>query len=100
WPAPAAIVYGTTLGVAQLNATTGGVPGTFAYTPAAGTLLSAGPGQTLSVTFTPADVTTYNAATSSVAITVLKAAPAIAWSAPGAIVFPTALTAAQLNATA
>ena len=44
WADPAAIVYGTALGAAQLDATAsytvGGVsvsvPGTFAYTPAAG----------------------------------------------------------------
>src|SRR5205809_4507977 len=39
---------------AQLNATAT-VTGTFAYTPAAGTVLSAGSGQMLSVTFTPTD---------------------------------------------
>ncbi len=51
WNDPAAIVYGTALGAAQLNATAN-VPGSFSYTPAAGTILDAGT-QTLSTTFTP-----------------------------------------------
>ena len=33
--------------------------GTFAYTPASGTVLKAGNGQTLNVTFTPTDTTDY-----------------------------------------
>ena len=41
WNAPAAISYGTALSSTQLNATAN-VPGTFAYTPAAGTVLKAG----------------------------------------------------------
>jgi endoglucanase len=51
WPTPAAIVYGTPLTAAQLDATstTGGA---FTYTPPAGTVLGAGP-QTLSVSFLP-----------------------------------------------
>lgn len=62
WSPPADIVYGTALSLAaQLNATAsfGGasVPGTFAYTPAAGTVLEAGVGRTLSVSFTPTDGT-------------------------------------------
>jgi hypothetical protein len=65
----------------QLNATTN-VPGTFVYTPAAGTVLNAGAAQTLSVTFTPTDTANYNPATSG-AITVLKATPTITWSNAG-----------------
>lgn len=41
WPAPAAITYGTALSAAQLDASAS-VPGTFAYSPAAGTVLTAG----------------------------------------------------------
>ena len=54
WNNPADIIYGTALSSTQLNAiatnpTTGAsVPGTFAYTPAAGTVLNAGT-QTLHV---------------------------------------------------
>jgi hypothetical protein len=47
--------------------------GTFAYTPASGTLLSAGPNKTLSVTFTPTDTSDYNTANGSVSLTVNKA---------------------------
>ena len=43
----------------QLEATAS-VPGTFVYTPAAGTVLGAGNSQTLSVTFTPTDTADYN----------------------------------------
>jgi hypothetical protein len=53
WAAPGAIVYGTPLGPAQLNATSS-ESGTFAYTPAAGTVLDAGT-HALSVVFTPGD---------------------------------------------
>ena len=98
WPAPASIVYGTTLSSTQLNATTS-VPGTFAYTPVAGTVLAAGAGQTLSTTFTPTDPSNYTTATASVSITVTKATPSISWTAPANIVYGTALGAAQLNAT-
>lgn len=52
WPNPSDITYGTALGATQLNATSN-VQGAFAYNPSAGTVLNAGPNQTLSVTFTP-----------------------------------------------
>lgn len=72
WQAPAAIVYGTALGAAQLNAAAA-IPGTFAYSPAPGTVLSAGAGQPLSVTFTPADAANYTGASASTFVTVLPA---------------------------
>lgn len=63
WTEPAPITYGTALGAAQLSAaaTYDGNPvaGTFTYTPPAGTVLDAGAGQLLSVTFVPADTATY-----------------------------------------
>ena len=59
WPTPAAIIYGTALSATQLNATEPRSPGTFVYTPAAGTVLDAGAAQTLSVTFTPTDAANY-----------------------------------------
>ena len=98
WNAPAAISYGTALSSTQLNATAN-VPGTFVYTPAAGTVLKAGK-QTLSAIFTPTDSKTYSAATASVQLTVNQATPVITWPAPAAIAVGTALSATQLDATA
>ena len=72
WANPATITYGTKLGNAQLSATAD-AEGTFTYTPAEGTLLNAGQGQALSVTFTPTDRVNYNEITKTVAITVAKA---------------------------
>ena len=43
WATPADITYGTALSATQLNATAS-VPGTFVYTPVAGTVLNAGVG--------------------------------------------------------
>jgi hypothetical protein len=68
WAAPAAINYGAALSATQLNATAS-VPGSFVYSPVAGTVLHAGVGQTLSVTFTPTSAS-YAAVGQSVAITV------------------------------
>jgi hypothetical protein len=98
WATPAAITYGTALSSTQLNATAN-VPGTFSYSPPAGTILNAGK-QTLMATFTPTDTTIYSTATASISLTVNKATPAITWNAPAAISFGTAVGSAQLNATA
>jgi len=97
WGTPAAITYGPTLGPAQLNATAS-VPGTFSYSPALGTVLSAG-AQTLKVTFTPTDNVDYTTTTSSVSLMVNEPTPTINWTTPAAITYGTALGAAQLNAT-
>jgi hypothetical protein len=99
WDNPADITYSMPLGAAQLNATAD-VPGTFAYTPPAGTVLNAGPNQELSVTFTPTDDANYNPVTKTVTITVDKATPTITWSNPADITSGTPLGDAQLNATA
>src|SRR4030095_12542098 len=99
WPTPADITYGTALSATQLNATAS-VAGTFVYAPVAGTILNAGNGQTLSVTFTPEDAVNYATATASVLIDVSKATPAITWPTPADIVYGTALSAMQLNASA
>ncbi len=72
WATPAAITYGTALSSTQLDATAS-VAGTLVYSPAAGTVLSAG-SHTLSVTFTPTDNTDYNTATAMVTLTVNQAA--------------------------
>jgi hypothetical protein len=77
WLSPADITFGTPLGATQLDATAD-VPGTFVYTPAAGTVLSPGNGQTLSVSFTPNDTVHYTAANASVTINVLPSAPVCA----------------------
>ena len=99
WANPADITYPTALGATQLNATAS-VPGTFVYTPASGTVLNAGPAQTLSVAFTPTDTANYNNASADVTIVVLKSTPIITWDNPADITYPTALGDAQLNATA
>ncbi len=72
WSAPTAAPYGTALSSAQLNANSGGVPGSFAYSPAAGTVLAAGT-STLSVQFTPTDTANYKTASASVPWVVNKA---------------------------
>ncbi len=73
WPSPAPITYSTPITSEQLNAHSNGVPGTFAYSPAAGTTLIAGSNQTLSVTFTPADTTNFTTASQTVAINIKQA---------------------------
>jgi hypothetical protein len=75
WLNPAAIVYGTALGAAELNATAN-VPGSLVYSPAIGTRLPAGR-HTLSVTFTPSDAVNYNAASARVEIEVTRAMPSL-----------------------
>jgi uncharacterized protein (TIGR02145 family) len=69
WENPADIPYGTLLSATQLNAMSD-VPGTFFYTPAAGTKLNEGANQDLKVDFTPADQSTYNTASKTVKINV------------------------------
>lgn len=79
WATPADIVAGTPLSSTQLNATASynsiPVAGTYAYSPVAGTILSAVASQTLKVTFTPSDAVKYNSAYKEVKINVL--APAV-----------------------
>jgi uncharacterized repeat protein (TIGR01451 family) len=71
WSNPADIVYGTALSGTQLNAS-GSVPGSFVYTPAAGTILSSG-SHNLHADFAPTDTTNYNGSTADVSINVLTA---------------------------
>ena len=71
WAAPAAITYGTALGLAQLDATAS-VPGKFVYTPAAGYVPGAG-SQKLTANFTPADAVDYASVPASVTLKVNKA---------------------------
>jgi len=70
WENPADITSGTALGGTQLNATAS-VEGNFLYTPAAGTVLDVGTGQTLSVEFAPTDTANYNNASATVTINVI-----------------------------
>ena len=98
WANPADITYGTPLGTTQLDATAS-VPGAFTYTPATGTVLSAGQGQTLSATFTPIDSVDYNTVTATTTINVLKATPTITWANPADITYGTTLGTTQLDAT-
>jgi len=98
WANPAPVVYGTALGIAQLNATAS-VPGTFVYTPAAGSIPGAGT-DTLSVSFTPTDATDYTSVIQTVQLTVNQATPVITWPNPASIVYGTALSSIQLDATA
>jgi uncharacterized repeat protein (TIGR02543 family) len=98
WATPTAVSYGTALSATQLNASAN-VNGNLVYNPPAGTVLGAGT-QTLSVTFNPSDTTDYPTVTQTVSLTVNKAMPTVTWAAPAAIAYGTALSAAQLNATA
>ena len=98
WAKPAAITCGMALNAAQLNASAS-VPGRFTYSPAAGYTLPAGT-HTLSATFTPTDGSKYTPAQATAQLVVNKATPAIAWAKPASIAYRTALSAAQLNATA
>ena len=95
WLAPADLVYGTPLGASQLSATAS-VPGTFAYSPEAGTILPAGT-HTLSVAFVPDDGANYIGASASTTVTVAPAMPRLTWSAPEDIVYGTPLSALQLQ---
>ncbi|HEY6444852.1 MAG TPA: hypothetical protein VIY53_00215, partial [Acidobacteriaceae bacterium] len=71
WATPTAITYGTALNVNQLDAKSA-VAGTFAYAPAAGTVLSVGT-HALAVTLTPTNTTDYTTATVQVTLTVKAA---------------------------
>ena len=75
WAAPAAMTYGTALSAQQLNASAG-VPGVFAYSPTAGTVLNAGT-STLTVVFTPQDTVDYSIASNNVSVEILPAPLAV-----------------------
>jgi hypothetical protein len=81
WSNPADITCGTALSSAQLDATAS-VPGTFTYTPVAGTILGAGGNQMLLVSFTPADSTDYTTSWATAHINVLIAQPAFSQLTP------------------
>ena len=97
WLAPAAITYPAPLTGVQLDAGTN-IGGTFVYSPPARTVLGAGKGQTLSVTFTPDDTIDYAPVTATTTINVNQATPIVTWQAPAAIAFGGALGGGQLDA--
>ncbi len=72
WANPASIVYGTALSSSQLNATAS-VPGAFTYSPPVGTVLNAGSGQILTVSFIPSDQAHYNTVSAQTQVDVTKA---------------------------
>jgi MBG domain/Bacterial Ig-like domain (group 3)/MBG domain (YGX type)/CARDB/Kelch motif len=79
WSNPTSVVYGASLSGAQLNASAtangSALPGNFAYTPVAGTILGAGL-HDLSVLFTPFD-SNYSAISKTVQINVLPATASV-----------------------
>jgi uncharacterized repeat protein (TIGR03803 family) len=85
WATPADIIYGTPLGSGQLNVSAD-VPGTSVYSPVAGTQLSIGTGQNLSVVFTPADSTNYLPSNANRLLNVIDSSAAICVSRPGGLV--------------
>jgi len=103
WATPAAITYSTALSGAQLDATAAyngtKVPGTFTYTPAKGTVLTAGM-QTLSVLFTPNNTVGFSPVSASVTLQVNPATPKLTWNKPAAIPYGTPLGTTQLDASA
>jgi hypothetical protein len=81
WSNPADIVYGTQLTATELNAAaSGSLPGAYAYTPAATTILNVG-AHTLHVVFTPTDTTNYTKGAQDVAVNVTKVTPTITFGA-------------------
>ncbi|GFO70066.1 hypothetical protein GMLC_36450 [Geomonas limicola] len=76
WLPPYPVPSGTSLDTRQLNATAS-LPGSFAYTPGTGALVSQT--QALSVTFTPTDTGNYTSATATVLLEVDKIGQSIAF---------------------
>ena len=103
---PVNFTYGTALQSTQLSGTAQGtvngstvsVPGTFAYTSAAGTVLKAGSGQSEAVTFTPTDSTDFTTAASTVTVHVAQATPTVTVN-PVNITYGTALANGQISGT-
>ncbi|WP_162344410.1 MBG domain-containing protein [Pontibacter fetidus] len=80
WASPAGITYGTALSATQLNASVTIGNGALTYTPAAGTVLGAGP-HTLTVS--AAETNNYNQAQKTVQLNVAKATPTVALTVGG-----------------
>ena len=92
---PQPLTYGQPLGFNQLTPLTS-VPGSFDYSPAAGTILTAG-AHTLHATFTPLNAVNYQTVNVTADVSVSKASPQITW-APQPFDYPTPLGPTQLNA--
>jgi probable HAF family extracellular repeat protein len=69
WANPPDMISGSALDALELNATAN-IPGTFVYTPPAGTVMQTGL-QPLGVTFNPTDSTDFGAVTTSVVVNVI-----------------------------
>jgi hypothetical protein len=90
--------------ILAMDLTTPSIPGTFTYTPPAGTIEPQGT-DTLSVVFTPSDPIHYQSAKASVQLVVEPpptpiVATTINWPTPAPITYGTPLSATQLDATA
>jgi subtilisin-like proprotein convertase family protein len=100
WANPADIIYGTALGASPLNATANydstNVSGTFSFSPGAGTVLNAGSGQTIAVTFTPADSTDLLPFTTNVTINV-SPAPLTITAQPQTITYGTSVPSSTVT---
>ena len=98
WDPPVPVQYGSWLGNTTLSAIAS-VPGSFAYSPAAGSQILTLGSVKLSLTFTPTDSTDYNSVTATNTLTVTQGIPGLSWNAPAPVVQGTALSSTQLNAT-
>jgi hypothetical protein len=99
WATPRPVAAGTALTGAELDATAS-VPGTFSYSPPAGTVMSPG-SQTLAVSFTPTNTTAYAPTSATVTLAVAPpTTPKIAWATPRPVAAGTVLSSAELDATA
>ena len=90
-------MYGTALGSVQLDASAS-VPGTFIYTPAAGTILGAGSQRCRSPSRPP--IHRLHVGDGDDHDRRHQATPSITWNTPAPIVYGTALGSSQLDATA
>ena len=77
WATPPAVVYGTALSSAQLDASAN-VPGTFVFSPPLGSVPGVSAGKVLSATFTPADTLHYQSVTTNVSLKVTPASLTVA----------------------
>jgi hypothetical protein len=96
WPTASAITYGQTLAASTLSGGSATPAGTFAFTTPS-TALNAGTALQ-SVTYTPTDTTNYDTASSTVSVTVNKAAPSMTtWPTASAITYGQTLAASTLS---